>query len=152
MFTGPMIMQGYHNLPDETAKAITANGYFRTGDLGHLDADGYLFITGRKKDVIIVSGEKVYPREIEEILIQHPAIGEAAVLGRKDESRGEAVVAFVVPREGHEVTIDTVRNHLRERNVVNWKIPKDVFVEKDLPRSPTGKVLKRELAARLTSA
>ncbi|MDB5325502.1 MAG: putative fatty-acid--CoA ligase [Phycisphaerales bacterium] len=151
LFKGPMIMQGYHNLPDETAKAITADGYFRTGDLGHLDKNGFLHITGRKKDVIIVAGEKVYPREVEELLAQHPAIAEAAVVGRKDESRGEAVVAFVVPKEGQEVTLDSVRDFLREHHMVNWKIPKDLHVEKELPRSPTGKVLKRELTARLSA-
>jgi long-chain acyl-CoA synthetase len=149
LLRGPMIMQGYHNLPEETAKAITPDGYFRTGDLGMLDAKGFLHITGRKKDVIIVSGEKVYPREVEEILATHPAIADVAVVGRKDESRGEAVVAFIVPKEGQAVTLDSVREYLRDHNMVNWKIPKDVFVETELPRSPTGKILKRELAARL---
>ena len=151
LLAGPMIMKGYHNLPEETAKAITADGYFRTGDLGHLDAGGFLHITGRKKDVIIVAGEKVYPREVEELLIQHPAIAEAAVVGRKDESRGEAVVAFVVAKEGQTVAIESVRDFLREHGMVNWKIPKEVHVEKELPRSPTGKVLKRDLAARLAA-
>ncbi len=149
LMRGPMIFQGYHNLPEETAKAITPDGYFRSGDLGHVDDDGYVFITGRKKDLIIVSGEKVYPREIEELLSQDPTIADVAVVGRKDESRGEAVVAFVVPREGQAVSLDTVRDFCRDKGVVNWKIPKDVIVTKELPRSPTGKVLKRELAAQL---
>jgi len=148
---GPMIFQGYHNLPDETAKAITPDGYFRSGDLGHIDNDGFVFITGRKKDLIIVSGEKVYPREIEELLSQDPTIADVAVIGRKDESRGEAVVAFIVPKEGQIVTLDTVRNFCRDKGVVNWKIPKDVIVAKELPRSPTGKVLKRELVAQLSA-
>lgn len=151
LLRGPMVMQGYHNLPDETAKAITADGYFRTGDLGHVDANGFLHITGRKKDVIIVAGEKVYPREIEELLAVHPAVAEAAVVGRKDESRGEAVVAFVVPKEGQTMTLESVREHLRSHHVVNWKIPKDLHVIAEMPRSPTGKVLKRELAARLAA-
>ena len=142
---GPMIMRGYHNLPDETAKVLTPDGYFRSGDLGHLDADGYLFITGRKKDLIIVSGEKVYPREIEEFLATAPQIAEAAVIGRPCDSRGEKVVAFVVPKEGQTVSPEIVRNFCRDAGVINWKIPKDVYVVTDLPRSPTGKVLKREL-------
>ncbi len=149
LLSGPMIMSGYYNLPEETDRVMTSDGFFRTGDLGHIDADGFLHVTGRKKDLIIVSGEKVYPRELEELLGQHPEIAEVAVLGRKDESRGEAVVAFVVAREGATPTLESVRDFLRQRNVVNWKIPKEVFVTKDLPRSPTGKVLKRELAQKL---
>ena len=112
---------------------------------------GFLHITGRKKDVIIVAGEKVYPREIEELLVQQPDIAEAAVVSRPDESRGEAVVAFVVAKEGHTVTLDGVRTHLREHGMVNWKMPKDLHVVEEFPRSPTGKVLKRELAARLAA-
>ncbi len=149
LIKGPMVFAGYHNLPEETERAMTKDGYFRSGDLGHLDQDGYLFITGRKKDIIIVSGEKVYPRELEELLSQHPDIADIAVLGRKDETRGEAVVAFVVPKEGKTVTAETVRSFMREKNVVNWKHPKEVIEVKELPRSPTGKVLKRELAATL---
>lgn len=149
LIKGPMVFQGYHNLPEETAKAKTADGYFRSGDLGHIDDDGYIFITGRKKDLIIVSGEKVYPRELEELLSAHPAIADIAIVGRKDESRGEAVVAFVVPKEGQSITAESVRSFMRDKGVVNWKHPKDVFEVKELPRSPTGKVLKRELQAKL---
>ena len=149
LLRGPMIMKGYHHLPEETAAALTPDGYFRTGDLGRLDENGFLHITGRKKDVIIVAGEKVYPREIEEHLVLHPAVAEAAVVARPDESRGEAVVAFLVAKEGQTVTADAVRAFLRDRHVVNWKLPKDVHVVESLPRSPTGKVLKRELAERV---
>lgn len=151
LIKGPMVFQGYHNLPEETARAMTDDGYFRSGDLGHIDSDGYLFITGRKKDVIIVSGEKVYPREIEEALAKHPAIADIAIVGRKDESRGEAVVAFVVPREGQTVTADSIRTFCRDNGVANWKTPKDVHIVSELPRSPTGKVLKRELVAKLSN-
>src|SRR6185295_8535296 len=84
---GPMIMKGYHNLPKETAEALTADGFFKTGDLGHVDGDGYLWITGRKKEMIIVSGEKAYPREIEDTILKHPNVADAAVLGKKDSSR-----------------------------------------------------------------
>ena len=84
-----MIMHGYHNLPDETSAVLTADGFFKTGDLGRFDEEGFLFITGRKKEMIIVAGEKAYPREIEDALLRHPAVAEAAVMGRPDPGRGE---------------------------------------------------------------
>ncbi len=146
---GDHVMKGYNNLPEETSRVMTPDGYFRTGDLGHIDDDGFVFITGRKKDLIIISGEKVYPREIEELLGQHPDIAEAAIIGRKDESRGEAVVAFLVAKEGQTLTEASVRDFCRDKGMVNWKIPKDIYIEKELPHSPTGKVLKRELAQRI---
>ncbi|MDB5297186.1 MAG: putative fatty-acid--CoA ligase, partial [Phycisphaerales bacterium] len=148
---GPMIMKGYHHLPAETAEALTPDGYFKTGDLGHLDADGYLYITGRKKDLIIVAGEKAVPREIEEALLTHPAVAQAAALGRKDPSRGEVVVAFVAAKEGQTVKPDELRDHCRQQGLVQWKIPREVFVVDALPLSPTGKVLKRVLAERLAA-
>jgi len=148
---GPMIMQGYHNLPQETAAAMTHDGFFKSGDLGMLDADGYLSITGRKKDLIIVAGEKVYPREVEDLLAQHPAVGEVAVLGKSDESRGEVVVAFIVVKEGMEITPEEIRDYCRAQGLIAWKTPKEVIVTADLPRSPTGKVLKRVLAEQLAS-
>jgi long-chain acyl-CoA synthetase len=146
---GPMVMKGYHNLPDETTEVLTADGYFKTGDLGKLDDDGFLFITGRKKDMIIVAGEKAYPREIEDCLLRHPSVAEAAVLGKKDSGRGEVVVAFVVPREGQTVKPDELREFSRQQGLAQWKVPREVFVVNELPRTPTGKVLKRELAERL---
>jgi acyl-CoA synthetase (AMP-forming)/AMP-acid ligase II len=115
----------------------------------HVDDNGFLHITGRKKDLIIVSGEKVYPREVEEMLMGHEAIAEAAVVSRPDESRGEAVVAFVVAKPEQTVTPDAVKKFCRDAGMIGWKIPKDVYVVEDLPRSPTGKVLKRELAAKV---
>ena len=148
---GPMIMKGYHNLPNDTAEALTPDGYFKTGDVGHLDADGYLYITGRKKDLIIVAGEKAVPREIEEMLLTHPAVAQAAVLGKKDGSRGEVVVAFVIPKEGQEVKPEELRDHCRQHGLMQWKIPREVFVVNELPMSPTGKVLKRVLAERLAA-
>jgi long-chain acyl-CoA synthetase len=99
-----MVMKGYHNLPEETAHVLTADGYFKTGDLGRVDEDGFLHITGRKKEMIIVAGEKAFPREIEDVLLRHPAVAEAAVVGKKDPGRGEVVVAFVVAREGQTPT------------------------------------------------
>jgi len=147
---GPMIMKGYHNLAAETAAVLTADGYFKTGDLGMVDSDGFLFITGRKKDMIIVAGEKAYPREIEEILMRHPAVAEAAVLGKKDPGRGEVVVAFVMPKEGQTIKADELRDFSRNAGLAQWKVPREIFVVDELPRSPTGKVLKRELAQRLS--
>jgi long-chain acyl-CoA synthetase len=146
---GPMIMKGYHNLPNETAEALTADRFFKTGDLGRMDDEGYLHITGRKKDLIIVAGEKAAPREIEEVILRTGKVADAAVVGRKDPGRGEAVVAFVIPREGVEVKPDEIREAVRQAGLPNWKTPKEVYVVADLPRSPTGKVLKRELQKKL---
>jgi long-chain acyl-CoA synthetase len=148
---GPMVMKQYHDLPKESAEALTPDRFFKTGDLGHLDEEGYLFITGRKKDMIAVAGEKCYPREIEEVLGKHPAVGESAVLGKKDESRGEVVVAFVVAKEGQSVTADALRDFARKEGLAQWKVPREIFIVEDLPRSPTGKVLKRELAQKLAT-
>jgi long-chain acyl-CoA synthetase len=144
-----MILQGYHNLPEETKQALTSDGYFKTGDLGKIDAEGFLHITGRKKEMIIVAGEKAYPREIEDVLLKHPAVAEAAVLGKKDPGRGEVVVAFVTAREGQTVKPDELRDFARQQGLAQWKVPREVYVVPELPHSPTGKVLKRELAARL---
>lgn len=149
---GPMIMRGYHNLPDETAKVLTADGYFKTGDLGKVDVDGFLYITGRKKDMIIVAGEKAFPREIEDILARHPTVADAAVVGKKDASRGEVVVAFVTAKEGQQIKSDELREFCKQQGLPQWKTPREIHELKELPRSPTGKVLKRELAAKLEAA
>lgn len=143
---GPMIMKGYYNLPNETGSALTPERFFKTGDLGHLDADGFLHITGRKKDLIIVAGEKAAPREIEEVLLKHPSLAEAAVVGKKDPSRGEVVVAFVILKEGQTASADAIRDFCRQQGLAQWKCPREVIIVDDLPRSPTGKVLKRVLA------
>jgi len=143
---GPMIMKGYHNLPNETAAALTADGYFKTGDLGRIDPDGFLYITGRKKDLIIVGGEKAVPREIEETLAKHPAVAEAAVVGKKDPSRGEVVVAFCTLKPGAQATPDQLRSFVRDQNIATYKVPREVYIVDELPRSPTGKVLKRLLS------
>jgi long-chain acyl-CoA synthetase len=144
--SGPMIMKGYHNLPTETADVLTADGYFKSGDLGKLDTDGYLHITGRKKELIIVAGEKAVPREIEEVLMRHPAVALAAAVGKKDPSRGEVVVAFVTLKPGQTATADEIRTFARDQNLANFKVPREIFIEEELPHSPTGKVLKRVLA------
>lgn len=149
---GPMVMKGYFNLPDVTAQVLTPDGFFKTGDLGRIDEDGFLFITGRKKDMIIVAGEKVFPREVEEVLMKHPNVAEAACVGKKDESRGEVVVAFIQPKPEGEVTVEGLKDLCRLATLPNWKIPREFHFVDDLPRSPTGKVLKRELAAKVNQA
>jgi long-chain acyl-CoA synthetase len=146
-----MIMKGYHNLPKETAAAITADGFFKSGDIGYMDNDGYLHITGRKKELIIVAGEKAVPREIEDVLLKHPAVADAAVVGKKDPSRGEVVVAFVILHEGQTATPDELRDFCRTQNLAQWKCPREVTMVTDLPRSPTGKVLKRVLSEQVNA-
>ena len=143
---GRNVMAGYHHLAEETAKTITG-GWLHTGDLGKLDSDGYVTITGRKKDLIISAGENIYPREIEEVLAQHPKIKEVAVIGVQDEVRGEVPKAFVIAREGMTVEEKELRAYCRE-NLANYKIPKHFDIVADLPRTPTGKVLKRMLSAK----
>jgi long-chain acyl-CoA synthetase len=148
---GPMVMKGYYHLPDETGDVMTGDGCFKTGDLGCVDADGYLYITGRKKEMIIIAGEKASPREIEDVLLRHPAVADAAVVGKKDASRGEVVVAFVIPKEGQQINVGELRDFARDQGLAQWKVPREVRVVPDLPRSPTGKVLKRVLVDQLAS-
>jgi len=141
---GPNIMKGYYRKEADTQAAITPDGWYCTGDMGTVDGDGYIRITGRKKEMIIVGGENVYPREIEAVLEDHPAVAEAAVVGQMDASRGEVVVAFVVPREGQATTEIALRDFCRDR-VAGYKVPRRVIIAPDLPRGPTGKILKRKL-------
>jgi long-chain acyl-CoA synthetase len=145
MVRGRNVMQGYHHLPEETARTIM-DGWLHTGDLGKLDEDGFVTITGRKKDLIISAGENIYPREIEEALAQHPKVKEVAVIGVKDDVRGEVPKAFVIAREGVTLDEKELRAHCRE-SLANYKVPKHFEIVADLPRSPTGKVLKRMLSA-----
>lgn len=141
---GPTIMSGYWNRPEETAAAFTPGGWFRTGDAGHLDADGYLFITDRMKDMIVSGGENVYPAEVEKALADHPAVLHAAVIGVPDDRWGEAVHAIVVPRDGATIDRNEVRAWLRQR-IAGFKIPKTIDVAETLPRNASGKILRREL-------
>jgi long-chain acyl-CoA synthetase len=140
---GPGVMKGYYNRPGEDAASFTADGWFRTGDLGTLDAEGYLRITGRLKELIIRGGEKVMPREVEEILSLCPGVLEAAVIGEPDGDRGEAVAAFIVPTD-QPPTQDALREFCRGR-LAEFKIPRRFTIARDLPRGTTGKVLKRAL-------
>jgi long-chain acyl-CoA synthetase len=146
---GPMVMKGYYRKPEQTAEVITPEGWFKTGDVARIDEDGFLFITGRKKDMIIMAGEKVFPREIEDVLKQHPAVLIPAVIGVKDESRGEAPVAFVqlkpdLPGD-QKPSANDLRAFVRER-LAPYKVPREVYFVDELPMTPTGKVLKRALA------
>jgi long-chain acyl-CoA synthetase len=145
MVRGRNVMKGYHHLPEETARTIV-RGWLHTGDLGKLDDDGFVTITGRKKDLIISAGENIYPREIEDILSQHPKVKEVAIIGVKDEVRGEVPKAFVIARDGVDVEEKELRSFCRE-HLANYKVPKYFEIVPDLPRTPTGKILKRMLSA-----
>jgi long-chain acyl-CoA synthetase len=140
---GGNVMRGYWNRPEETAQALR-QGWLLTGDIGHRDADGYYFITDRKKDMLIVNGINVYPREIEEVLYQIPGVKEAAVVGVQDPRRGEHPVAFVATKDGATLDEKTVLQFIRQR-LADYKVPKKVNFMAALPRNATGKVLKREL-------
>ena len=140
---GENVMKGYWQRPEETAKAIP-DGWFRTGDMGKRDDDGYYFIVDRKKEMIIRGGYNVYPREIEEVLYEHPAVAEAAVVGVPDDKMGEEVGAAVVLKEGQEVDADELRDFVKER-VANYKYPRKIWFPDELPKGPTGKILKREV-------
>jgi long-chain acyl-CoA synthetase len=141
---GHNVMKGYWDRPDATEEAISEDGWFRTGDMAKVDEDGYFFIVDRKKDLIIRGGYNVYPREIEEVLYEHPAIQEAAVVGVPDESLGEEVGAAVVLKKGESLDADEIKAYVKEQ-VAAYKYPRKVWFEEELPKGPTGKVLKREI-------
>lgn len=140
----PTIMRGYWNLPDATAQAITSDGFFLSGDAGSLDADGYLYIQDRVKDMIVSGGENVYPAEVESVLWEHPAVSEVAVIGVPDEKWGEAVKAIVVPTSGIHFDPVELLAWARER-LAGFKLPKSIDLANALPRNASGKVLRREL-------
>ncbi len=142
---GPNLMKGYWNRPEETAAAIP-DGWLRTGDLARQDEDGYLYIVDRKKDLIIRGGYNVYPREIEEVLHEHPAVALAAVIGLPEERLGEEVAAAVVLRPGAVATVEELQEYVRER-VAAYKYPRRVWLADALPMGPSGKILKREITA-----
>ncbi len=137
-------MKGYWNKPEATAAAFTDDGWFKTGDAGYLDEDGFVFLTDRVKDMIVSGGENVYPAEIENALSVHPAIADIAVIGVPDDRWGETVKAVVVKAEGVEVTPQEIIAFARER-LAGFKCPTSVDFAEVLPRNPSGKLLKREL-------
>jgi len=140
---GGNVMQGYWNQPEETARALR-NGWLLTGDVGYGDADGYFFITDRKKDMLLVNGINVYPREIEEIIYQFPGVKEAAVIGQPDPRKGEQPVAFISPKEGVILDEKALLQFVRGK-LADYKVPRRVTVLSALPRNATGKVLKTAL-------
>jgi len=140
---GGNVMMGYWKQPDETAKAMRQD-WLLTGDIGYRDEEGYYFITDRKKDMLLVNGINVYPREIEEVLYQFPGVKEAAVIGRPDSRKGEQPVAFISPNEGQAVDEAELRNFLRKR-LADYKVPRKLIFLPALPRNATGKILKTAL-------
>jgi long-chain acyl-CoA synthetase len=146
LIRSPQNMKGYWNLPEETAETILDDGWLRSGDAGYLDEDGYLYIHDRVKDMIISGGENIYPAEVENVLMSHPAIADAAVIGVPDERWGETPKAIVVARPDQNVDAVNVIAFARER-LAHYKCPTSVDVVDELPRNPSGKVLKRELRA-----
>jgi acyl-CoA synthetase (AMP-forming)/AMP-acid ligase II len=138
------VMKGYWNRPEATAAAIDAEGWYKTGDAGFFDEDGYLFIHDRVKDMIVSGGENVYPAEVENAIFSHPDVADAAVIGVPDERWGEAVKAIVVLRAGASADPASIIAHCRER-IAAYKSPKSVDFIDVLPRNPSGKVLRREL-------
>ena len=140
---GPQVMAGYWNRPDETAKAMTADGFFRTGDMGFMDSHGYTKIVDRKKDMIIVSGFNVYPNELEEVAVQHPGVLEVAAVGVPDEHSGEVPKLFVVKKDPN-LTAEDLLDYCRQ-NLTGYKRPKLIEFRTELPKTNVGKILRREL-------
>src|ERR1700681_2861880 len=140
---GPQVMSGYWNRPEETANVMTADGYFRTGDIGVMTPDGYTKIVDRKKDMILVSGFNVYPNEIEEVIASHPGVLECAVIGVADPRSGEAVKAFVVKKDPNLTAEDIIK--FCGTQLTNYKVPKQIEFRTGLPKTNVGKILRREL-------
>jgi long-chain acyl-CoA synthetase len=139
---GHNVMKGYWNRPDATAEAIDSDGWFKTGDLGKVDDDGYFFIVDRKKEMIIRGGYNVYPREIEEVIYEHPAVREVAVIGVPHRELGEEVGAAVVLKPGAEATEEELRAFVKNL-VAGYKYPRHVWFVDELPKGSTGKILRR---------
>ena len=159
LITGPNIMKGYYKLADQTRQVMVdlpnsasdgyrrrTRRYFRTGDIGRLDENGFLFITGRKKEMLIIGGENVFPREIEEVLNQHQTVRDSAVIGRTDGVRGEVPVAFVEIQDESPFDATALRAWCRDR-LAGYKVPREIRQIDALPRNPTGKILRRQLSA-----
>jgi long-chain acyl-CoA synthetase len=147
---GENVMKGYWNRPDATAEAFQG-GWFHSGDLARVDEDGFYFVVDRKKDLIIRAGYNVYPREIEEVLYEHPAVAEAAVVGVHHDLHGEEVAAVVALRDGSLATAEQIREFVKER-VAAYKYPRIVTFTDHLPKGATGKILKREIVVERPAA
>jgi len=147
LIAGHNIMKGYYRQAAMTAEVTTqleGKRYFKTGDIGHVDTEGFLFITGRKKEAMKIGGMLVFPRSIEEAINQHPAVKDSAVIGKPDEVRGEVAVAYVEIREGHTFDEMSIRAFCRD-HLAQYKVPREIYAIPQLPRSPTGKILRRKL-------
>ena len=140
---GPQVMKGYYNQPNETANTITADGWLCTGDIGKMDEDGYMFIVDRKKDMILVSGFNVFPNEIENVVVMHPKVLEAAAVGVPDEKSGEVVKVFIVKKD-NSLTKEEIIAHCRS-NLTGYKVPKQIEFRDELPKTNVGKILRRAL-------
>jgi long-chain acyl-CoA synthetase len=143
LLRGPQIVAGYWQRPQETA-ATFVDGWLKTGDMGYMNEDGWLFIVDRKKDMIIASGYKVWPKEVEDVIYTHPAVREAAVVGVHDDYRGETVKAVVSLKPGQSLEPESLIEYCKER-MAAYKYPRVVAVLDELPKTPTGKILRREL-------
>jgi len=147
---GPKVMPGYWNAPQKNAESFFADGFFRTGDVGHVDADGFLYLTDRRKDMIISGGENIASSEVERVIHELPEVAECAVVGVPDARWGERPVALVVLRPGATLDAQAVRQHCRAR-LAAFKVPDRVLLRDALPRNPSGKVLKRVLRDALSA-
>jgi long-chain acyl-CoA synthetase len=143
---GPNIMKGYYKNDEANAEAFRS-GWFHTGDLGCHDEDGFLYVVDRKSDMIIRAGENIYPREIDEVLYQHPKVQDAATIAVKDDLYGEEVKSFIVLCEGEQASEEEILGFCRER-LADFKCPKSIEFLDSIPKGPTGKLLKRELVSR----
>jgi long-chain acyl-CoA synthetase len=150
LVTGPQVMQGYWKAPEASAAVLT-DGWLRTGDVATVDEDGYCFIVGRKKDLIIAGGYNIYPDEVDAVLMAHPAVHEAATIGVPDATRGETVKSFIVLREGHAASADDLIAHCRHE-LAAYKIPRSIEFVDELPKSSALKILRRELRDREVAA
>ncbi|MBV9684643.1 MAG: AMP-binding protein, partial [Solirubrobacterales bacterium] len=141
---GHNVMKGYWRRPDATAEAMDSHGWFKTGDVARVDEDGYFFIVDRKKELVIRGGFNIYPREIEEVLYEHPAVREAAVIGVPHAELGEEVGAAVALKTGADASPAELRDFVKQR-VAAYKYPRLVWLIDELPKGPTGKIIRREI-------
>jgi long-chain acyl-CoA synthetase len=146
---GPQVMAGYYNRPEETAKVMTSDGFFKTGDLGFMNEEGYVKIVDRKKDMILVSGFNVYPNELEDVIVGHPKVLEAAAIGIPDEKSGEVVKVFVVKKD-ESLTPEELMKFCRE-HLTSYKIPRSIEFRTELPKSNVGKILRKDLRAEVVA-